>query len=55
MKCGECKHCKPNDVCNGDCLCDERGIEVSKDDDTKFYSRDGKESCEMFVVKETTA
>lgn len=55
MKCGECKHCKPNDVCNGDCLCDALGIEVSADDDTSFYGKIDNEPCEMFTAKDVDA
>ena len=49
MKCGKCKHCKPNDVCNGDCLCDALGIEVSKDDDIWFYGEQNNKPCEKFI------
>lgn len=52
MKCGECRHCKPNNVCNGDCLCDALDIEVSKDDDTKFYGEKKDEPCKMFGKRE---
>lgn len=47
MTCGMCKHCKPNDVCNGDCLCAAKDIEVSQDDDIRFYG-DGDQNCELF-------
>lgn len=46
--CGDCKHCKPNDICNGDCVCKARGIEVSEDDDIRFYGDFG-EPCAGFT------
>lgn len=55
MKCGNCKHCKPNDVCNGDCLCDALDIDVSEEDDTRFYSKHNNKLCELFIEKETTS
>lgn len=48
MTCGKCKYCKPNDVCNGDCLCIKRDIEVSQDDDIQFYG-DKNKPCEDFT------
>ena len=26
MTCGKCKHCVPNEVCNGDCLGKANGL-----------------------------
>lgn len=49
MTCGKCKHCTPNDVCDGDCLCKEKDIEVSQDDDIRFYGEDGNKPCEDFT------
>lgn len=48
MKCGKCKSCKPNDVCNGDCICTAKDIEVSQDDDISFYGEQNNEPCEKF-------
>jgi len=42
-----CKHCKPLDICNGDCKCEIQGIEVSQDDDIRFYS-EADQPCEKF-------
>ena len=47
MTCGMCKHCVPLDICGGDCECKAREIEVSEDDDTRFYGEDN-EPCELF-------
>ena len=49
MTCGMCKHCVPLDICGGDCECKAREIEVSEDDDTRFYGEDN-EPCELFVT-----
>ncbi len=46
--CGDCEHCKPNDICNGDCVCRARDIEVSEDDDIRFYGDFG-EPCADFT------
>lgn len=48
MNCGECKHCEQNDVCNGDCVCKAKSIEVSQDDDIRFYG-ENNEPCECFT------
>lgn len=47
MTCGKCKYCVENNICNGDCLCKARNIEVSADDDTRFYGGNGK-PCEQY-------
>lgn len=50
MNCGNCKNCKPNDVCNGDCLCAAKGLEVSQDDDIRFYGDKENSPCELFEM-----
>lgn len=52
MTCGKCKHCIPNDVCNGDCLCKAKEIEVSQDDDIRFYGERTDEPCKSFEAAE---
>ena len=52
MTCGKCMHCRPEGICGG-CLCDALDIEVSKDDDVRFYSErngdgDYDNVCERF-------
>jgi len=48
MTCGKCKNCVPEDACGCDCFCKVKGIEVSQDDDIKFYSERDNEDCEEF-------
>lgn len=48
MTCGNCKHCKANDICNGDHICEAKGIEVSQDDDTSFYGNEDNKPCDQF-------
>ena len=50
MTCGMCKHCTPLDICGGDCEYKARGIEVSEDDDTRFYGEQDNEPCEFFAA-----
>lgn len=47
MTCGKCKNCVPEDVCDCDCECRAKQIEVSQDDDTRFYG-DNNQPCESF-------
>lgn len=47
--CGNCKHCVPNDICNGDHECKAKAIEVSQDDDIRFYGEKYNEPCEEFA------
>lgn len=47
--CGKCKHCKPNDVCGGDHVCEAKELEVSADDDTGFYAEQDGQPCEKFT------
>lgn len=49
MTCGKCKNCVPNDICNGDCLCTARELEVSADDDIRFYGENGEDTCAAFT------
>ena len=49
MTCGKCKHCKPNDVCNGDHICTAKDLEVAEDDDTSTYAEKDGEPCERFT------
>ena len=48
MTCGKCKNCVPNDVCDGDCLCKVKGLEVSQDDDIRYYGEINNAPCEAF-------
>lgn len=50
MTCGKCKHCRPNDICNGDHECTAKNIEVSQDDDIRFYGEKNNEPCECFEM-----
>ncbi len=50
MTCGKCKNCIENNICNGDCLCRKQEIEVSKDDDIRFYGEFGG-ACGSFEEK----
>lgn len=50
MTCGKCKNCIPVDRCNGDCDCKAKGIEVSQDDDIRFYGEQNNEPCKLFVA-----
>ena len=50
--CGKCKNCIPEDYCNGDCHCTVKDIEVSKDDDIRFYGESDGENCQMFIANE---
>ncbi len=49
MNCGKCLHCVPADRCNGDHDCKAKGIEVSQDDDIRFYG-ENDEPCEAFTA-----
>ncbi len=48
--CGMCKNCVPADRCNGDCDCKAKNIEVSQDDDIRFYGEKNNEPCEQFTA-----
>ena len=48
MTCGSCKNCIPADRCNGDHDCKAKGIEVSRDDDTRFYGEQNNAPCEAY-------
>ena len=48
--CGNCKFCVENNICNGDCLCKAKDIEVSADDDIRFYGENDA-ACECFCEK----
>ncbi len=48
MTCGMCKHCNPLNICNGDCECKAKEIEVSEDDNIRFYGEQDNEPCECF-------
>lgn len=50
MNCGKCKNCVPNDVCNGDCLCRAKDLEVSQDDSIEFYGTKENSPCELFEM-----
>ena len=49
--CGNCKFCVENNICNGDCLCKAKAIEVSADDDIRFYGEQNGSACESFTAK----
>ena len=48
MSCGNCKNCSPLNICNGDCECRAKQIEVSADDDIRFYGEQNNEPCELY-------
>lgn len=48
--CGKCKNCRPEDCCGCDCRCTVKDIEVSKDDDIRFYGESEGENCRDFVA-----
>lgn len=48
MTCGECKHCRLNNICDGDHECEKKNIEVSEDDDIRFYGEQNGSPCEEF-------
>ena len=50
MTCGKCKNCHPLNRCNGDCECSEKQLEVSADDDIRFYGEQNNEPCEQFSL-----
>lgn len=47
--CGQCKHCKPDNVCGGDHICEAKHLDVSADDDTSFYAENDGQPCEEFT------
>lgn len=49
--CGGCRHCLKNDVCDGDCLCSAKHIEVSRDDDIRFYGENPESPCGSYAPK----
>ncbi|MFI3279636.1 MAG: DpnD/PcfM family protein [Rikenellaceae bacterium] len=52
-KCGECNHSAPKNICNGDCHCDAKDIEVSEDDDSEFYAEVDGSPCEKYTPRDT--
>ncbi len=53
ITCGECKHCIPEDCCGCDCHCTAKDIEVSKDDDIRFYGESEGKKCEAYEMSKT--
>lgn len=49
--CGNCKNCVPEDFCGGDCKCCVKEIEVSQDDEIRFYGDKDNEPCKEFATK----
>lgn len=54
MTCGKCVHCKPNNVCDGDCICVAKDLEVSRDDDIRFYGDTNDAPCDAFMAASTS-
>lgn len=52
--CGNCKYCVENHICNGDCLCKAKNLEISKDDDIRFYGEKDNTPCERYRDSKTS-
>ena len=53
--CGNCKHCRIADYCNGDCECEAKStpesgfyFEVSEEDEIGWYGENSNEPCKNF-------